>query len=286
MKAQWENKVMSSFLQFVDHEILDKGEAFENTGNNFYTADSLYNGYYTYTSPFQQLVGDVSIESAHGALVMDGVYIDGNFKEVGTAAGDAAGLIGINHQKGHVYFDEDKGSNIISGNFAVKDYSVLLTSESEENLIFHTKHNLRPKAHQPITGLRYNESTFPIIYIKNAGGTSLPLGLGGTEDVRTDIRAVILSDSAFSLDAVCNILKNTTRKRLPIIESTPLNAMGAYIGESYNYTELISEGTVHDGPSIWNVRVSKLAPARLAGLQELDLDVFSAFVDFEIHSLG
>ena len=136
MKAQWENKIMSSFLQFVDHEVLDKGEAFENVGANFYPADALYNGYYTYSSPFQQFVGDESIETAHGANVIDGVYVDDVFKSV---SNNDAGLVGINHQKGQAYFDQDKGSSVISGNFAVKDYSVLLTSESEENLLFHTK---------------------------------------------------------------------------------------------------------------------------------------------------
>ena len=281
MKAQWENKIMSSFLQFVDHEILDKGEAFQNAAENFYPADDLYYGYHTYSSPFQQLVGDESIGNEHGANIMDGVYVGGSFKEVDD---NDVGLVGINHQKGQVYFNQDQGSNVVSGNFAVKDYSVSLTSQSEENLLFHTKHHLRPKTYQPVTGLPYNASTYPIIYIKNAGGTSLPLGFGNgsIEDVRTDVRAVILSDSAFSLDAVCNILKDMTRRTLPIIESTPLNAMGAYIGESYNYTSLAT-GT---GPSIWDIRVSKLAPASSPGLGELDLDIFSAFVDFEIHSLG
>jgi hypothetical protein len=280
MKAQWENKVMSSFLQFVDHQILDKGEAFENAASLFYPADSLFNGYYTYSCPFQQLVGDVSIESEHGANVMDGVYVDGVFKSV---ANNDAGLVGINHQKGQVYFDENKGSSVISGNFAVKDYSVLLTSEPEENLLFHKKHHLRPKVYQPVTGLSYDASTYPIIYIKNSGGTSLPLGFGGVEDVRTDIRAVILSDSAFSLDAVCNILKDTTRTSMPIIDSTPLNAMGAYIGQSYDYSSLAN---ANNGPSIWNVRVSKIVPGREPGINELDLGIFSAFVDFDLHSMG
>tara|TARA_Y100001938_G_C8101576_1_gene442216 strand:- start:14179 stop:15069 length:891 start_codon:yes stop_codon:yes gene_type:complete len=293
MRVQWENKIMSSFLQFVDHEILDKGVAYENWGANFYPADNLYNGYYTYTSPFQQFVVDSSMETAtipntspastHYANIIDGVYVDGVFKSV---ASNDAGLVGINHQKGHVYFNQDKSGSTISGNFAVKDYSVLLTSQSEENLLFHTKHHLRPKVYQPVTGLQYDASTYPVIYIKNMGGDSLPMGLGGVENVRTDIRAVILSDSAFSLDAVCNILKDTARKRLPIITDTPFNAMGAYTGTAYNYDTLSQCSDGNCGPSIWNVRVSKIAPDSSQSVNELDLDVFSAFVDFEVHSLG
>ena len=286
MRAQWENKIMSSFLQFVDHELLTKGYAYENWGSNFYPADSLYNGYYTYTCPFQQLVVDSSISPDDYAApnIMDGVYVDGVFK---SATSNDAGLVGINHQKGHVYFNQDKGSSVISGNFAVKEYSTHLTSQSEENLLFHTKHHLRPKVFQSVTGLKYDASTFPAIYIKNAGGESLPLGLGGIDNVRTDIRAVVISDSAFSLDAVCNILKDTTRKELPVITGRlPFSAMGAYTGESYNYDNLTNCAELVCGPSIWNVRVSKVAPGSSQSINELDLDIFSAFVDFEIHSLG
>ena len=291
MRVQWENKIMSSFLQYIDHEILNQGVAYENWGANFYPADSIYNGYYTYTAPFQQFVVDVGFEtdtipgstSTHFANVIDGVYVDGAFKSV---ASNDAGLVGINHQKGHAYFNQDKAGAVISGNFAVKDYSVYLTSQSEENLLFHTKHHLRPKVYQPVTGLKYDASTYPVIYIKNTGGESLPMGLGGVEDVRTDIRAVVISDSAFSLDAVCNILKDTTRKTLPIIDSTPFNAMGAYTGTAYDYNALAQCSEPVCGPSIWNVRVSKIAPESSQSTNELDLNIFSAFIDFEVHSLG
>ena len=36
MKVQFENKVMSSLLMFVDHKVTQKGDAYTNTKSNFY----------------------------------------------------------------------------------------------------------------------------------------------------------------------------------------------------------------------------------------------------------
>ena len=61
MIAQYDNIVMSSFMLWFDHTLLDKGKAFTNTSSFFYDVDSLYNGYNTYGSPFRQFVADESI---------------------------------------------------------------------------------------------------------------------------------------------------------------------------------------------------------------------------------
>ena len=123
MKVQLENEIMSSFLQFVDHEVCSKGEAFTNHSSFFYPTSSLYNGYYTYTCLFQQLVGDKSIGDSHGANIMDGVYVDGAFHLAGA---NSSGLHSINHQKVHLYFNWIQNSvppaPVISGNFAVKTF--------------------------------------------------------------------------------------------------------------------------------------------------------------------
>jgi len=278
MKAQWENKIMSSMLQFVDHEILVVGEAFSNYSSNFYKTSSLYNGYYTYSSPFKQLVGDTSVPNAN---ILTGVYVNGAWTEMGQGS-----TRGVNYYKGQVYSNADLSSEAISGNFAVKDYNVYITNKTEPDLLFHTKYSINPKISQNPTGLPPEAETYPAIFLKNAGGQNDALGFGGLEDTVTSVRAVVLSDSAFSLDAACNILKNTARKRLPIVETTPFNAMGALDlntngGNLYNYSEIATG----NGPIIWDVRVSKLSPGS-SSLEGIQADIFSAFVDFELHSFG
>jgi len=105
--------------------------------------------------------------------------------------------------------------------------------------------------------------------------------MGGIEDTTINARAIILADSLFNLDAVCGILKDTVRKPLYTIEQSDLNlnALGAYTGVKYNYTGI---GT-GDYCYIDGVNVSKNVSNR-GDFQNLNPNVFSAFVDFEVHS--
>ena len=70
MKAQWENKVMSSVLLFLDHEICSKGQAFTNvSGAVFYPVEGKYGTWpynsqtdvemHTYALPYKQIIIDV-----------------------------------------------------------------------------------------------------------------------------------------------------------------------------------------------------------------------------------
>ena len=275
MIPQWENKVMSSMLLFVDHEICDKGQAYKNHTGTFYPIDSKYNGYFTYALPFKQIVGDASLS---GATIMQGVSVDGTFTAMGSN-----NLSGIIYNKGQVLFDADKSNKVITGSFSVKEYNTYLSAKLEEQILFKTKYRINPTTAQVPAGLTNVEETYPAIFLKNMGGTNIPLGFGGVDNVKTLVRAVILSDSSFSLDAVCNILKNTAKKHLPIIGNLPFNSIGAFTGVIYNYQSL-SSSTIEYG-TIWNVTVAKLAPS-VKDLEGLESNVFSALVDFEIHGFG
>ena len=74
MIAQWENKVMSSMLLFLDNQICDKGQAYTNiTDQEAYLIDSNYNQLtwsatnyelQTWALPFKQIIIDESITGA------------------------------------------------------------------------------------------------------------------------------------------------------------------------------------------------------------------------------
>jgi hypothetical protein len=270
MKAQFENRVMSSFLLFVDHYLLDKGEAYTNYSGLFYPTNNLYNNYYTYSAPFKQLVSDDSIE---GATVMKDVYVNGTQTSVGGE------LHGINHYNGQVYFTADKSSSLISGNYSFKDFNIYLTNDPEAKLLFETKYHLNSKYPQQLSGLAPNTQPYPAIFVKNMGGVNDPFAIGGLDNTITNTRLVVLSDSNYKLDAACSILKDLKNKSVPIINDLPFDALGSYTGLDYNYTGLAT-GT---GPLIWDVRVSKMS--MVGDFERLNADVFSAFVDFELSTI-
>ena len=115
---------MSSFLLFLDHEILKKGSGFKNTSSLLYPTINKYAGMTTYSTPFKQLVNDTSIP---GANVMTGVYLNNTFVPVGQS-----GLMAINHYKGTVEFSSPlPASTVVSGNYAVKDINIEFTANSK-----------------------------------------------------------------------------------------------------------------------------------------------------------
>ena len=91
MIAQYENKIMSSMLLFLDHEICSKGEAFTNiTDHPIYPIDANYLNFLydshshlsdqgikeisVYALPFKQIIID---ESITGANLCKGISVDG-----------------------------------------------------------------------------------------------------------------------------------------------------------------------------------------------------------------
>ena len=282
MKVQFENKVMSSLLLFVDHEVTQQGDAYTNHQSNFFKIDSLFSDYYVYATPFKQLVSDGGITGSSTPNLLTGVYVDGD----GPIGPGTSGLHSINHMQGQAYFTgatDPMSGKTVSGRYAVKDFNVFLTSLPEEQLLFETKLVLNPKTSdiKVTTGVDSSSQTYPAIFIKDNGGRNEEFAMGGIEDTLINARAIILADSLFNLDAACGILKDTVRKKMSIIDQTDLNlnALGGYTGVTYNYTGVATGDYCY----IDDVTVSKNIANR-GDFQNLNPNVFSAFVDFELHS--
>tara|TARA_Y100000004_G_scaffold61117_1_gene68416 strand:+ start:320 stop:1231 length:912 start_codon:yes stop_codon:yes gene_type:complete len=300
MIAQWENKVMSSMLLFLDNQICDKGQGYTNvTNQEAYLIDSNYSqltfnlanhNLYAYALPFKQIIID---ESVTGANICKTVQVSQDGAHYSTWSPSFPGpnteLNCILHHKGQFLFDEniaDLGYTNVRATCAVKDFNIYISSKFEEDLLINTKYQVNPKINQTLAGLPDNTETYPAIFLKNMGGTNQPLTIGTrTQNVKTKVRAVVMADSAFNLDAVCNILKNTCYLDLPILESNnlPFNSIGGYRGVIYDYS--IESAAATEQATIWDVNVTRLNP-NSSELRNLHAEVHSAFVDFEVHGVG
>ena len=293
MLPQFDNKVMSSFLLWFDHTLLREGEAFENTSSWFYSVNSLYNGMYTYGSPFKQFVNDFSVtgsgdsypssRSSTHAQIPTGIYLDGVLIGTGTS-----GFSGINYDQGQVYFGTEitTPETRLSGNYSIKDFSVYLSNEPEEKLLFQTKFNLRSRTSQTYTGLASNEITYPVIFLRYNGSNNEPLAFGGHDLTKINIRAIVLANTQFELDAVCSIFRDQARKYVTLLEPSnmPFNNLGGFkSGISYSYTGVIKpiedEGKyLH----IDGVGVSKFNREINLKIDNLNPNVFNGVIDFEV----
>lgn len=281
MLPQFDNILMTSALIWLDNKILTKGQAFTNYSSFFYPISNMYYGYNTYGAPFKQMVIDCSVP---GANIISGVYVNNIF----TTPGEGY-LSGINAQEGQLYFSQSisNSNQTISGNYAVKDFNIYLTSKTEENLLFETAYQINPKTYQNPTGLPVGAETYPVIYLKYQGGKNKPLAFGGFDETVGNIRAIILADSVYNLDAVTSILRDTTRQLIPLIypEEMPFNSLGSIntSNKCFNYLEYTeNKKNTDDYVYINDVNVTKTDTRLLNATNSLNRNVYSAFVDFEV----
>ncbi len=131
MKASFLNNLMSSFYLWLDHKILNDGEAFINYSGSLYEDyDPNYDGISSiYSSPFRQWVYDSSII---GANIPSGVTLNNNtFLPRGTSG------LSLDFNKGRVIFDSNLVANKnLSANFAFKEFNLYYTNEKDEQLLF------------------------------------------------------------------------------------------------------------------------------------------------------
>ena len=229
MKVNYQNSLTSSFLMFLDNQVLKKGDAYSNVSSLFYPITGVYKNYYTYAGPYKQIVSDQSIA---GATQMSGVYLNGTFTVPGQN-----GLVAINHYDGQVIFSSNKNGSTISGNYSIKDFNVYLTDKSEDYILFYTK--IEPKSRKGIEprGLETNEITYPAIFLSLNSSSNDPFAFGGVDMTKSYFRAVVMADSMFNLDAVCGILRDSSHNFFKFVDNNDLklNAMTAYTGSPFSY---------------------------------------------------
>lgn len=234
MNVQIDNKIISSLLLFIDHEIQKNGQAYANYSGRFYPISGGIQGLTAYAAPFKPLVNDTSIS---GANVMSGVYVNGNYVSVGQS-----GLHSINHDQGTVYFNSPlPASAVVSGNYAIKEFGVNLTDQTEQKLLFETKYLTNTKHNQVLSGLPLDTKTSPALFVKVREMENLPFAFGRIDDNNLKIRVIVITDNEFQRVGVCNILKNLNLRTFPIYSTLPFDRNGAFTGVNYNFDTINAE---------------------------------------------
>jgi hypothetical protein len=272
MRVMFDNKLLSSFLLFVDHEIQSSGLAYTNYSGLLYPVESKVSGLYAYATPFRQLCNDTSVA---GANILSGVYLNGSFTSIGQN-----GLHSINHNLGTAYFTGQLSSSVVvSGRYAIKDFNIEITDQLEYKLLFDTKYVTNSKYNQVLSGLASDVKTSPAVFLRPKVLENLPFAFGGIDDNHIDIRAIVIADNQFQRIAVCNILKNLYFKQFQIVQSTPFDYLGNFTGLNYSYETLAFDSSYT--PIIFK---AKVVDVPLVGdFQNVPRSV--AMVDFSIDTI-
>ena len=291
MKPQFDHKVLSSFYLWFDDRITRYAEAVESgISQNFYYSNlnvDVPTNQVAYYSPDRQLV-------ANGADVPSGVYISGgsfgsSYSWVDQDGDNATGLM-IDFEKGRVILNSGVGSALaISGDFDRKTINSYITNESDEDLLFNTDFVVAGVDDetflQTVTGLGAANYTVPAAFLSYNSSTNKPFALGGMQDTRSNIRAVVVVNENFSLDAALSLFRDSTEVCVPIIdfEDFPFGEYFHIKNPPYTYSGLYKTKMDAGAPYAFIEKVSSSKMYDTAGAaMNIPRDMRIGFIDFTL----
>lgn len=277
---QYLNLVNSSFLLFLEHQILEKGSGFVTGVNSrYYPIGRTYNNYYVYASPVQPQICDESITSP-----MTGVYVGSTFYQRGEG-----NFVDIDYKNNRTIFNAPV--NNVSGIFPLNDINILSLDISEEKLLFETKLKLRNQNSNIIpsnyTGLLNDEKSYPAIYVKSEGLVNKPFAFGGQDETAVNVGVFIFSDSKYQLDSVCSIINDMKLEYFALLtpDKMPFNVFGGLknTGNNYNYTTLNTGYLAQNsGVYIRDVTINYFNRFYSADFMKMNPDVYYAIGEFDL----
>tara|TARA_Y100000361_G_scaffold115174_1_gene105795 strand:+ start:424 stop:1272 length:849 start_codon:yes stop_codon:yes gene_type:complete len=274
MKEQFQHKVTTSFFLWFDNFLLKKGEAYSNkTGQLYYYSDPrLDSDYVAYGSPYKQWVTDSSIT---GATIPTGVHF-------GTDTSGRSDGITFDFDNGRVLVEDSVTGSTITGEFAVKDFSIYLTNDTEDDLIVENKYVVNSRLPSgPLTYIEPYDDVVPAVFISTSQSDNTPFAFGGMQDTKVQIKAVVIAEDTYQLDGVLSIFMDSIDETIvPVpMSGYPITELGDLKGDSYNYTGTTDNYTGGIDFYIEKVRTSKLSDRTR---RELANELYIGFIDFDL----
>jgi hypothetical protein len=275
MIEQFQHKLTTSFFLWFDNFLLTKGEAYSNkTGQLYYYEDPrLDSRYLAYGSPYKQWVTDSSIA---GATIPTGVSVVG----AGTSGRDDGVVFDFNN--GRALFSGENTSMTVTGEFAVKDFSVYLTNDTEDDLIIENKYVVNSRLPSgPLTYIQPYDDVVPAIFLSVSQAENEPFALGGMQKTKTKAKAVILAEDTYQLDGVISIFMDSVDEVIAAIPMSgyPIDELGDLKDDGFNYTNTANSYNGETKFCVEKVRTSKLSDRTRNVLAN---ELYVGFIDFDI----
>mgnify|MGYP003138741545 FL=1 len=275
MKEQFQHKITNSFILWFDNFLLTEGEAFSNkTGTLFnYTDNRLDSRFTPYGSAYKQWVTDSSVT---GATIPSGVFIDGNF------SGRDDGVV-LDFDNGRALISGDVTTSTVTGEFAVKDFNIYLTNDTEDDIIVENKYVVNSRIPSITeTNITPYDDVVPAIFISTTRGENAPYALGGLQNSKINVNAVVLAEDTYGLDGVLSIFMDSVDEcfaELPMKEY-PVTELGDLKDNTYNYT-----GTAAGFDGNLKFYVDRVTTSKLTDRERniLANELYVGFIDFDIN---
>ena len=282
MTPQYQHKLTSSFMLWFDNYLLTKGQAYTNTTGRFYNyADErLPDVYSVFGSQYKQWVTDSSIA---GATIPSGVYVGNTFYGRATGVNNDSATRILDFDNGRALISGLATGSIVTGSFAVKDFNVFYSNDTEEDLIVEKKFivNKRIGTDETVTYIEPYDQVVPAVYICNASSQNLPFAFGGMDQTVTNINAVVIAENTYQLDGILSIFNDSVDEVIGDIafEQYPLTEYGDLKSGYYNYLDFKNQYIENEKYFVESVKVSKMNDKARKSLVN---DLYVGFIDFDV----
>jgi len=275
MKPQFIHSATTSFFLWFDNYLIKKGEAFSNkTGKLYHYADDrLDPRFETFGSPYKQWVTDSSIS---GANIPTGIFINGVQKN------RSDGII-FDFDNGRILSSGISQNDFVTGSFAVKDFNIYFTNETEEDLLIDRKFVANPRVYSPQENyVNPYDAVIPAIFLSSSTVKNDPFSFGGEDTTKILMKAVILAENSYQLEGILSIFADSKQSVFPTIpfEAHPITEYGDLKSGFYSYEALKSQYQNNQLFFVNDVDTSKLSDKSSKSLTN---DLYVGFIDFEIH---
>jgi hypothetical protein len=282
MIPQFQHQLTSSFMMWFDNYLLTKGQAFTNLTGVFYNYEDerIPSVYKVFGSPYKQWVSDYSVS---GATVPSGVFVNGVFKGRPTGVSNTTSANILDFDNGRALLSGVLASSTVTGSFAVKDFNIYYTNETEEDLILDRKKSSNESigTNESFTYVAPYDQMVPAIYINNSSIQNEPFAFGGTNQTNTNINAVVITKDPYNLDGVLSIFADSFNQSIVNIpfEESAYTEYGDLKSGFYNYQVLKTKYINQQKFFVDKVVTSKLNDKERKSLLN---DLYVGFIDFDI----
>ena len=269
-------------MLWFDNFLLTKGQAYTNTTGRFYNyADErLPDVYSVFGSQYKQWVTDSSIA---GATIPSGVYVGNTFYGRATGANNDSATRILDFDNGRALISGLATGSIVTGSFAVKDFNVFYSNDTEEDLIVEKKFivNKRIGTDETVTYIEPYDQVVPAVYICNASSQNLPFAFGGMDQTVTNINAVVIAENTYQLDGILSIFNDSVDEVIVDIpfDQYPLTEYGDLKSGYYNYLDFKNQYIENEKYFVESVKVSKMNDKTRKSLVN---DLYVGFIDFDV----
>jgi hypothetical protein len=282
MIPQYQHQLASSFMLWFDNYLLTKGQAYTNsTGQFFYYSDErLPNTYNAFGSQYKQWVSDSSIS---GATIPSGVYVGNNFYGRATGASNDTAQRILDFDNGRTLISGLATGSTVTGSFAVKDFNVYYSNDTEEDLIVEKKFilNRRIGTDEDVSYVKPYDQVVPAVYICNAAFQNKAFAFGGMNQTMTNLNAVVIAENPYQLDGILSIFADSFNEVIVDIpfNDYPYTEYGDLKSGYYNYQNLKNQYINDNKYFIDKVTVSKMNDKPRKSLVN---DLYVGFIDFDV----